>query len=485
MHRHRRLLASIALCSIPVFAACQQARPADPDVVSAAADALGGRERVLAVTTVVLEGEGTHYNHGQDMRPDARTQTFAVSGYQRTLDLAKTRARTTITRTPGFAYYQGQQPQTQVQGLDGAAAYNGGPNGALARASAQAAADRRIEFVHHPLVAVRAALAPAAVLSQPRADGDGRAVDVTVDGLAFTLVTDAAGLPRRVETGGAHPNLGDVRLVTRFDDYQEAGGVRLPRRMTSLIDDFVTAEYRLSQHAPSGEVADLAAPPDIVSAAPPAAAAPAVVPERVAPGVWLLAGQSHHSALIEMRDHLLLVDAPQSEARTLAVIAAARGLVADKPLRTLVVSHHHFDHTAGLRAAIAEGLAVVTHDGNRAFVEAMAARPHTRAPDALARTPRDLELHTFADAHEITDGVRTVALYHLADNPHSETMLMVHLPRERVLIQVDAFSPNAAVHPYAANLLQHVRQRQLAVDRIVPLHGAVVPMAALTRAVAQ
>ena len=110
--------------------------------------------------------------------------------------------------------------------------------------------------------------------------------------------------------------------------------------------------------------------------------------DAVAKGVWLLAGQSHHSALVEFSDHLMLIDAPQSEARTLAVIAKARETVPGKPLTQLVTTHHHFDHTAGLRAAVAEGLTVITHEGNRDWVERMAKRPHTRQPDALARKPK-------------------------------------------------------------------------------------------------
>ena len=82
----------------------------------------------------------------------------------------------------------------------------------------------------------------------------------------------------------------------------------------------------------------------------------------------------------------MLIDAPQSEARTLAVIAKARETVPGKPLTQLVTTHHHFDHTAGMRAAIAEGLTVITHDGNRAWVENMARRPHTRQPDALQKS---------------------------------------------------------------------------------------------------
>ena len=76
----------------------------------------------------------------------------------------------------------------------------------------------------------------------------------------------------------------------------------------------------------------------------------------------------------------------------------------------------------------------------------------------------------------------TVVLYHVAGNPHSDTMLMAYIPRDRVLVEVDAFSPGSTDHPYAANLLENIQSRNLRVDRIVPLHGAIAPMAELIKA---
>jgi glyoxylase-like metal-dependent hydrolase (beta-lactamase superfamily II) len=163
------------------------------------------------------------------------------------------------------------------------------------------------------------------------------------------------------------------------------------------------------------------------------------------------------------------------------VIAKARETVPNKPLTRLVTTHHHFDHTAGLRAAIAEGMTVITQAGNKDWVDRMSRRPHTLAPDLLTRNATRLVVETVDGEMEIKEGPQTVVLYHVAGNPHSDTMLMAYIPRDRLIIQVDAYSPGPAVQPYAANLLENIQKRKLRVDKIVPLHGAIAPFADLVK----
>ena len=122
--------------------------------------------------------------------------------------------RTTQTRTPNFAYFQGPQAQTQVQGVDGEVAYNVGANGTPARASAAVAADRRAEQFHHPLRLLRVALAADAKLSAVRTEGAERLIDVTTDAGPITLAVGADGKPTRIQSPGSHINLGDVVLTT-------------------------------------------------------------------------------------------------------------------------------------------------------------------------------------------------------------------------------------------------------------------------------
>jgi glyoxylase-like metal-dependent hydrolase (beta-lactamase superfamily II) len=468
----------VGVASLALLGGCTPATP-EQQFINDAIAAVGGRSRVEAVKTIVIEGSGVNYNLGQDMKPDAATQQFAISDYSRRIDVANGRQRIEQTRTPKFAYFQGPQPQTQVQALDGDVAFNIGANGNPVRLATLAEKDRRTDWFHHPITALRAAIAPTTTIANVRTVGAVRQADFATRDLQWTMTIDAAGRPLSISSKTYHPNLGDVSITTAFGEYQDTSGLMLPAHIAGKVDDFTTYEIQATKQAIDAEVGDLSAPPAVSK--PPAVAPPNVTAESIGKGVWYLAGQSHHSVLVEFADHLMLIEAPQSEARTLAVIAKARQTVPKKPLTELVTTHHHFDHTAGMRAAIAEGLTVITHAGNKDWVETMARRPHTIQPDTLAKKANRLYVETVDDQREFKDQTMTVVLYHVAGNPHSDTMLMAYIPRERLLVEVDAYSPGSQVNPYAANLLENIQKRNLAVDRIVSLHGSIAPFAELVK----
>ncbi|MBI4520460.1 MAG: hypothetical protein HY701_06460 [Gemmatimonadetes bacterium] len=108
-------------------------------------------------------------------------------------------------------------------------------------------------------------------------------------------------------------------------------------------------------------------------------------------------------------------------------------------------------------------------------------RPHTIVPDALARSPRPANIESVDDEMILSDGTMTVALYPITDNPHASTLLMVYFPVELLLVEADVFNPGSPVAPFAANLLENVRRRNLRVGRIVPIHGGITPFAELVR----
>ena len=476
-----RTFVRVVICySLFVIASACTPKPPEQQFIDDAMRAVGGRAKVEAVKSIVIEGSGVNYNLGQDMKPEAATQQFAISGYKREIDVARGAQRIEQTRTPKFAYFQGPQPQVQIQVLDGDIAFNVGANGAATRLGTPAAErDRRTEFFHHPITALKAATAPITTISNVRTVGSVRQADFAFRDRAWTMTIDAAGLPLSISTKTDHPNLGDVVMTTTFADYQDVNGLKLPATFTGKIDEFTTFTIQASKQTTDVEVITGAAPPEMMK--PVAPAPPSVTVTPIGKGVWWLAGQSHHSVLVEFADHLMLIEAPQSEARTLAVIAKAKETVPKKPLTELVTTHHHFDHTAGMRAAIAEGMTVITQAGNKEWVENMARRPHTLLPDSLSNHATRLVVETVDEEREVKDQTMTVMLYHVAGNPHTDTMLMAYIPRDRVLIEVDAFSPGSQVNTYAANLLENIQKRHLRVEKIVPLHGTMAPFAELVK----
>lgn len=476
----------LALAAIPIIlGACEQQSP-EQTIVDNTAEALGGADRVLSVSTLILEGNGVQYYLGQDVRPETSQVTFTVTDYRRAMDLVSGRSRTELTHLPNFAYYRGRGPETQIEGLDGEAGYNVGANGRAVRISETAALERRAEWSQHPLAAVQAALDPAALLANARTEGALSLVDVaTADGLEFTLAVDGAtGLPARVSSRRYHPNLGDIMLSTSFADYQDVDGLILPATLTTRVDDFTTEQISISTQTVNGDPDELAAPAAIATTPPPLEREPEVVALPLADGITHLKGGSHHSVLVEFDDHLMLIEAPQSEARTTAVIAAARELVPGKPLTQLVNTHHHFDHSIGVRTAIAEGMTVITHAGNVAFFEEMARRPHTLHPDALQLSGAPATIEGVDSDRTISDGTMSVTLSTLSSD-HAETMLIAYFPGARIVVQADQYTPATPIQMYAASFLAELQDRGLDVDMVVPLHGDAVPYAQLVREVAE
>ena len=357
----RALLVLFVLSAITMLGACAQPT-LEQQMLEDVSAALGGLSRIEAVATLSIEGEGVMGNLGQDLTPDATSQTFAISDYRQLADLTTGRMRVERTRTPNFNYFRGPDPIKQVFGIDGDVAYDVAPDGS-ATTNATASA-RRAAYYHHPLTLVRAAWDQSATSANARTtDGESLLDITTADGLVFTLAIDAATkLPSSVTSRLNHPNLRDVSQRTSFADYEDVNGLMLPTGVTELTDDYQIIELRVTAQSVDGDVGDLAAPDAATSATPISGPPPATVTaEEVTDGVWFLADQSHHSVLVELSDHLMLIEAP-NEVRTLAVIAKARELVPDKPLTHLVNTHHHFDHSAGIRAAVSEGLVIVTHD---------------------------------------------------------------------------------------------------------------------------
>ena len=487
MRRWQRCLVVSSL----LFVGCGGAATPELQLVEDAAEAIGSLRALRETTTLVIDGQGRTYRLGQNKSPRSDLPYYEVENYRLQIDFANERWRLSQDRTSTFLTGSPLYGVRQTYGLDGDVAYDAQGEGTV-RASEQIAADRWAEMYHNPVGILLLALDETSTVSNLREEEGQQVVDVAgASGTQFTLFVDGeTGLPSKVMSSTYHPALGDVAIETLFEDYAETGGLggfqtrlTLPRGYVTSLDRFRVSEYRVST-SPNGPIDDLAAPADARSAAP-ATATVTVEVEEVARGVWYLTGQSHHSVLVEFAEYLALVEAPQSEARTLAVIERVRALHPDKPLRYVINTHHHFDHSAGIRAVVSEGLTVVTHELNRSFFEDIVARQHSIVQDALARSPQPLTIETVTgdEMYELTDGRRTLQIYRIVDDAHCDGIVMVYLPRERILIEADAYSPTSREAPFAEVLLRNIEDRGLRVNTILPIHGGISELEDLESAV--
>src|SRR5262249_11242411 len=207
----------------------------------------------------------------------------------------------------------------------------------------------------------------------------------------------------------------------------------------------------------------------------------------VAKGVFHVTGGTHHSLAIEMADHLIVVDAPLYEERSQAVLAALGKKFPGRPVRFVVSTHFHNDHTGGLRAYVAAGATVVTGKINEQFYPQVFTAKPTRVPDSLQQNPKPAMIETVdTEKKVLTDGTRVVEIYPVV-NSHAEGMLVAYLPQEKLLFVTDLFSPGAPRQLTTAcrELLEGLEQNNLKVDRIVGGHGnKIVPVAELKQATA-
>lgn len=455
-------------------------------VLDAAATALGAP----GVRAIHVAGFGSDYIFGQAYDGQSPWPRFNLPAYAVTIDytlpaLRDDRRRAQALNPPlggGFQPIVGEIRQVwMLNGRDAWDVVGDAVAPAAPERDMRTAVDGRLAQIwltpHGFLAGARAHNATAAT----RGDGTARRTIVSFTApskATFTGTFDDRNLLERVETWVANPVLGDMLYEAVFSDYRLFGSVMFPARIQQRSGGYPVLDVTITTVTPN-PTASFDVPAAIRSA--PAPVPPAVEAQRLADGVWLLPGDAK-SVAVEFKDHVVVIDAPQTEARSTLVIAAVKKAVPGKPIRYVVNTHHHFDHSGGLRTYAAEGATVITQRDNIPFYEQAWANPRTLGPDALARSGRRATFEGVVGSRMLTDGERTLFLYHYAGNMHNAGMLMAYLPRERILVEADSFTPPASLGapPTAlANLahwIQAVERLGLEVSQLVPIHGPVSAM---------
>jgi glyoxylase-like metal-dependent hydrolase (beta-lactamase superfamily II) len=477
-----RRLAVVVFGAALLAAGCASAPPSAADAIARSAKAMGAD----TLKSLRYSGEGEGFTFGQAYVPTGPWPKVAYHSVTRTIDYEAGAMRDEIVlsraepRGGGGYPLQGQQRNDQF--VSGEIAWN--VSGGNVVPGSRFVADRVHQLWITPHGALKAAQRHNATLSS--GEGGVQRLAFTQPGrLRATVTLDAQGLVTQVDSSFPDAVLGDTATVTTYGDYKDFGGVKFPTRVRQSAGGFPVLDLAIKDVQPNAAVTALAVPDAARNTAE------RVTSEKVADGVWFVGGGSHNSVAIEMADHLVLVETPLNDARTLAVIEHVKGLVPNKPIRYAVNSHAHFDHSGGVRAAAAEGATIVTMAGNVPYFERVLAQPNALRPDRLAQASARPRLQGVpGDKGVLSDSTRTIELHRIVGGPHSETMLMAYLPKEKLLIQADAYTPLPPNTPPPAtpnannvNLVDNIERLKLDVERILPLHGRVVPITELYAAV--
>jgi glyoxylase-like metal-dependent hydrolase (beta-lactamase superfamily II) len=466
---------ALILMVLGVLAGCATSVQEQRATLDRAAASLGAVE----VKSIEYSGSGTWGQLGQSATPGQAWPKFNLPSYTRTVSYESASIRDIFVRTQAENPPRGGGGQPirgelrQAFFASGEHAWNV-VNDAPVSAGITLA-ERQLQLWTTPHGFLKAAVARGATVS-------GRTISLAVPG-RYTArgFLNADGLLEKVEARVANPVVGDMPVEITCADYRQFGPVKFPARITQRHSGFPTLDLTVTDVKVNVPL-DIPAPEPVRQAG---AMYRTVKSDKVADGVWYVTGGTHHSVVLEMTDHVIVVEGPLNDERALAVIAETRRIVPSKPIRYVIATHHHFDHSGGLRAFAGEGITIVSSQPARAYLERELNVRATVAPDHLAKSGRRATVEAVTGKRTFSDGARVVEVLHITDTMHSDDLIMVYLPREKFLIEADAYTPMAAgfvlpagapAHPAQVNLADNITRLNLAVDQILPIHGRMVPL---------
>lgn len=434
MNLRGRLLGTIlVVASAPILA--QDART----VIADATKAMG----LDGVTSIYYTGTGANYFLGQNENVNIPWPQTPLNEYARAIDFSQPAARATwVTYGP----VRGSHPRlSNVEEII---------------TPASGGWDQQLQIWTTPWGFLKGAQTYGATVQRRTVDGQRYQVLTwnaplkSPGGLPYRVVgyINKDNLVERVDTWLEHSIYGDMLVSCEYKRYRDNNGLKYPTDFVQKQGDWpVLSLQLLAAFANPPKLQELMKPTAPAAAGPPPGAPPALpgpASDKLADGVYRIRGY-YNSLAVEFADYVLLFEpGPENEKRTLAGFAEVHRLFPGKPIRYGVISHHHFDHTGGIEAVVAEGITIVTPELDKPFLEHVLSGPRTLDPDALARSGRKPVIEGFkGDKRVFQDATRTVEIHVIKGLPHADGLVIAWLPKERILAYADMFNFPTADEP--------------------------------------
>ncbi len=496
-------LAALFISTAPSMA--QTVAPVD--LVKQAVAAAGGVEALRAVKGITLKADAQFWEPQQSYVADGEPRFIGDSKLTITWDGEKDMARSDWDRDFKYPFAEKVKYSEIVTPMFGAVST---AKGDVPMSNIQFATYRRELERASPVLLLEALDAPQKLSPLPDQMLDGKplpAIAFTDGDANFTILFDrTTKLPAAVRSLDDDAIYGDVKYDLVFSDWKPVGGIKMAYTQVYRVNnvDVGHLTYREIQINPSipsetftirdegrreakmpasgsvpyqwvirrlflGRFLDS----DTVNYP---AAAPGLKLVELAPNVQFVTGGTHNSLIVARKDHLVVFDAPINEWQSRWTINAAKAKYPGKPVKFLVLTHHHNDHTGGARTYVAEGATVIVAAPNKAHFETMFRAPHTVKPDELQNNPKPANIVEFKDQMALKDEGGDIQLY-AVENAHSDGMLIGHVVHENIVWVTDLYSPirDKDRSEWFVGFYESLKKLGIAPDRIAGGHGGVVP----------
>lgn len=509
------LLGLMGTLVAPVSGWTQQDAQSPAARVKTAVDAMGGAKALGAIKQVVIKGRAKHWEPEQSYLADGEMRYMGESTFTFAQDFTTGASRTDWDRSYLYPRQVREKFSEVIAEGVGYVIPEEGPAKAHAMSGMRLAATLREQLRSSPIFLLKLAQSENGLKPLPNQRVGKRrlpAVAAEVEGHNFQIMFDPrTHLPARIRVLDYDNIQGDSTFDLVPGDWKSVGGVKMAHRIDMELNGRVVAHYEYIEITvvPALPPDTFAIPANIKATAD--RAATGNIPYQwvirrlylglfvdsnalnydpaqskglrlveLAPNIQHVVGGTHNSLIVEMKDYLVVFDAPINEWQSRFTIDAAKARYPGKPIKYLVLSHHHMDHTGGSRTYVAEGATVIVGAPNKAHFEKVFSRPHKLDMDALERAPRRANIIEVADRMSLKDDTDEIQIIRI-ENPHAEGMLIMYVVKERVGFVVDLWSPvrEKTWGPGPASLLAAVRKAGLTPERFAGGHGGAAPFAEL------
>ncbi len=509
------LILSAALLATTAFTpASAQTNP--NDLIKLGVEAQGGADAMRAIKTLVNKGQAKHWEPGQSYSVNGESRFLGDSAVTVTVDYnAPLRVRFDWDRDMKYPAVEKLKYSEIFYPTFGAVVDDKGMMRPMS--GIRFAAENRERGRGSPMLLLRALDNPQSV----SAIEDQKLGNKTLPAAVFTNGSDryvimfdpGTHLPAAVRVRDADNIWGDQNYDLVLSDWKTVNGVKMATQRATFLGDMEISRINYKDIAANTTIpANTFEVPEAVKAAFKTASVP--VPNQwvmrrlflgrftdsdkiyfgdngsfklveLAPNVQMVQGGGANNLIVNMKDGLVVVDAPTDEGQSKWVIDAAKKKYPGKPIKALVLTHHHMDHTGGMRAFVAEGAKVYVPSQDKAYFEQVAKRPHTIDNDAQQKANKPVTVEGVADTASIKDDQEEINLMNIP-NPHVDGFLLVHLPKDNVLWVTDLVSPRGPIGRNAATIAvgEALRKHNITGATIAGGHGATTKQADIAPALA-